>query len=175
LFGLHEVRAAGRAFLVAAGFNNEYEKGSLALIDEAKPFATSPQTSGTRHKCASCPAGDPDYYFVFPRSEINLHAKEWLNAVRYLAVHGDEIQASKSELEHSPMVQAYYHLRLEPTVQVASLRYSSDYDLAHRDLEQSGALKHSLANCPERLHPEPIKVWTPADGWKELSVKPSAP
>jgi len=62
---LNEVATPRGMFLLAAGFNNEYDSGSLAVIDESKNFAVSPQTEGTRHKCLNCPKGDPDYYFVF--------------------------------------------------------------------------------------------------------------
>jgi hypothetical protein len=175
LFWLHEVKMAGKTFLATAGFNNEYAKGSLALIDEKTLFAASPQTPGTRHKCLSCPAGDPDYYFVFPRSELNTLSREWLNALRHINVNGSEIELYKQELAKRSSVQTFYALSLEPTVRVASLQYGSDYDQAHQDLERSGEISHSLANCPERLHPEPVRVWTPADGWRELSIKSSSP
>jgi hypothetical protein len=173
VYVLQELRMADRTFLLVGGFNNEYEMGSLAVINEAKPFAASPQTSGTRHKCVTCPDGNPDYYFTFPRSEINVLEKDWLNAVKNVSVDGGEILASKSEFPNRSGVQSLYLLRLEPTVAVMSLRYSSDYDLAHRELERLGKIKHSLASCPERLDPAPVKVWTPSKGWVNLKLKPA--
>lgn len=71
LYCLNELKTSSRRFLLAGGFNNEWDSGSLAIIAENRPFAASPQTPGTRHYCNSCPPGPPDYYFVFPRSEIN--------------------------------------------------------------------------------------------------------
>jgi hypothetical protein len=41
-------------------------------------------------------------------------------------------------------------------------------------MEQNIELDHTLANCPERLHPPPVRVWTPSDGWNEWDVKPRA-
>jgi len=175
LYQLHELRTSDHTYLLVAGFNNEYGMGSLAALDEAKSFATSPQTSGTRNKCETCPAGDPDFYFLFPRSEINTVKKAWLDAVRDVAVDGNEIRLTKFELPHNVDVITLYLLRFEPIPAIVSLRYSSVYDLTHRDLERRGEIGHSLANCPERLQPKPARVWTPSDGWRELRVRPSAP
>jgi hypothetical protein len=71
IHSLSEMTTPHGTFLIAGGFNNEPDTGSLAVIDEARPFAASPQSASTRHKCMNCPSGDPDYYFEFPRSEIN--------------------------------------------------------------------------------------------------------
>src|SRR5262249_32257716 len=98
IYKLNEVRASGKAYLLAGGFNNEYASGSLAIIDETKPFAVSPQTAGTRHKCVSCPEGSPDYYFVFPRSEINVRHKVWEDSVQMISVKGDQFELWKMEL-----------------------------------------------------------------------------
>lgn len=68
---LEELRTPQATYLLAGTFNNEYDGASLAIVDERRPFAASPQTAGTRHQCLNCPAGLPDYYFVFPRSEVN--------------------------------------------------------------------------------------------------------
>ncbi|MBI3645443.1 MAG: hypothetical protein HY233_05730 [Acidobacteriales bacterium] len=143
------------------------------MIDEGKPFGASPQTAGTRHKCANCPAGDPDSYFVFPRSEINSLGKDWLNEIRRIVVNGGDIELAKHELDRRNGVATLYLLRLEPAAQVMSLRYSSEYDLEHRELERASQIDHSLAECPERLHPAPVRMWTPSAGWKELTVKPA--
>jgi len=71
IYKLNEIIISGRAYLLIGGFNNEYAAGILAVLDERTAYAVSPQTAGTRHECVSCGQGRPDYYFVFPRSEIN--------------------------------------------------------------------------------------------------------
>jgi hypothetical protein len=43
---LNEVRN-GKLFLLAGGFNNEPDAGSLGVFDESRAFAASPQTPGT--------------------------------------------------------------------------------------------------------------------------------
>jgi hypothetical protein len=178
LYKLNEIQIAGRQYLLAAGFNNEYAAGSLAIMDESKPFTVSPQTAGTRHKCVSCPQGTPDYYFVFPRSEINLLRNLWEDSIHLVDVHGEEIEVGKSELA-SPeagmevnRMQVIYVFRTNPTVEPFSFRFSSDYDMLHRNLEKQHKLDHMLESCPERLHPKPVKVWTPSAGWKEINLNP---
>jgi hypothetical protein len=172
LYILNELRTSRGTLLLAGGFNNEWQGGSLAVIDEAKPFAASPQTVGTRHKCLSCPEGDPDSYFVFPRSEINVLRREWLDAVRDIDVSGGEVQLSRIEIDQQKDVRTYYRLRLEPAVKAVSVRYSSGYDFEHRELEGTHQIIHPLDKCPERLHPLPVRMWTRSAGWKELNPPP---
>jgi hypothetical protein len=168
---LGEFQRAGVTYLIASGFNNEYDGGSAALIDERKPFAASPQTEGTRHKCRSCPEGAPDYYLVFPQSEINRALKSYENPVQNKVI-GNEVQFEKFE-SGGRLDDGLYLFGFQPRIHPISVRYSSSYDLQHRELERSGELHHSLEECPERLHPRPVRMWTPAAGWTELQFGPS--
>jgi hypothetical protein len=170
---LNEMKTSQGTFLLVGGFNNEYDSGSLAIIDESKPFAVSPQTAGTRHKCMSCPSGDPDYYFVFPRTEINLNEKVYENAVRQIDVPGDAIKVYNAQTLNPGSDRVIYSLRIRPTTELVSVRYDSGYDMLHRELSAQKKLDHSLENCPERLHPKPARMWTPAAGWVNLPVKPA--
>jgi hypothetical protein len=175
VYSLAESNTPQGTFLLAGGFNNEPDTGSLAIINEAKAFAASPQSEGSRHKCMSCPAGNPDYYFVFPRSEINELEQVHEAAVVQVRVLDDQIQVRKSELrlkENDP--ETIYMLKAEPSFHVASLRFGSGYDMVHERLEKEGKLDHTLEHCPERLHPRPVKMWTPAEGWSEIGLEPTA-
>jgi hypothetical protein len=171
-YSLAEVRTSRATYLIAGGFNNEHDGGSAALIDERRPFAASPQTDGTRHKCTSCPEGSPDYYFVFPRSEGNRLLKDYMNAIETIGVVGTEVEFSKFESK-GPYMDAIYLVGLEPSIHPISLRYGSNYELQHRELERSHELRHTLEQCPERVHPSPVRMWTPSGGWTELSFGPS--
>jgi hypothetical protein len=171
-YALAEVKTSRATYLIAAGFNNEHDGGSAALIDERRPFSASPQTDGTRHKCTSCPEGSPDYYFVFPRSEGNRILKDYMNAIETIEVVGSEIEFSKFESK-GPYMDAIYLVGLEPSIHPISLRYGSTYELQHRELERSHELRHTLEQCPERVHPSPVRMWTPSGGWTELSFGPS--
>lgn len=171
LYKLNEIRIEARQYLLAAGFNNEYASGAIGIIDENRPYAVSPQTAGTRHKCLSCGEGAPDYYFVFPRSEINLLENLWENSVHFVNVHGDEFEIEKSESTEVDTVHTVYVFRTQPTVTPVSLRFDSPYDLMHRELEKIHKLDHTLESCPERLHPKPVRLWTPAGGWQQIALK----
>ena len=172
IYVLDEIQTSRATYLVAGGFNNEHDGGSAALIDERRPFAASPQTDGTRHKCTSCPEGSPDYYFVFPRSEGNRILKDYMNPIDTIKVVGSEVEFWKSE-PNGPYIDAIYLIGLEPSIRPISLRYGSSYDLQHRERERSGELRHTLEQCPERVHPSPVRLWTPSGGWRELSFGPS--
>jgi hypothetical protein len=167
---LNEVVTPHGKYLLAAGFNNEYDSGSLAVIDESRSFAVSPQTEGTNHKCLNCPKGDPDYYFVFPRSEINEVVHFYEDRVSSIRVAGDQIELRKNETNSTVGAQSLYLLKNDSVIHPISVRFETTYDLLHQKLEREGKIGHSLANCPERLHPRPIRMWTPADGWTEIRL-----
>jgi hypothetical protein len=116
--------------------------------------------------------GDPDYYFEFPRSEINELEQVHEDGVVDVNVKDDQIQLRKVEL-YRPRTTTIYLLKAGRGVRPASLRFDSGYDMLHRKLEREGKLDHTLENCPERLHPRPIRVWTPAGGWTEVRLKAS--
>src|SRR5207253_1663555 len=122
-------------------------------------FAASPQTAGTRHKCETCPPGNPDYYFVFPRTEINRISGIYEDPVQNVGVHKDGIEVTKYERHNKGGENTIYLLRSEPPFSIVSVRYNSDYDMLHRAWSSEGELSHSLESCPERSHPRPVRLW----------------
>jgi hypothetical protein len=173
LRALNEVRVGKKIFLLAGGFNNEPDLGSLAIIDENKSFASSPQTQGLRHQCMSCPPGESDYYFVFPRSELNEIKGLHEDSVTSIKVAGSQIEVIKGGADGSTEALVHYLLRADQDFRAAAVRFNSDYDMLHRKYEREGKLQHTLEQCPERLHPRPIKMWTPATGWREIQLDPT--
>jgi hypothetical protein len=172
IHALNELRTPRAAYLLAGGFNNEYDGASFAVVDESRPFAASPQTAGTRHQCMNCPAGVPIYYFVFPRSELNRMRHVYETPVTTIAVNQDRFTVSPLDLFPDAGVRTLYEFVTAPAMLPVSLRYSSTYETVHRDLERTHQLDHTLAACPERLHPLPVKMWTPSGGWTEVRIKP---
>ena len=172
LYALNEVTAKGATYLLAGGFNNEYSAGILAVINENKPFAASPQTSGTRHYCVSCPPGVPDEYFVFPRTEVNRVEGIYEDPVGTIVAAGDRAEVMKIEAEGRAAASTIYKFRTAPSIWPISLRYDSWYDMLYRQLEKEGKIHLSLADSPERLHPEPVDVWTPSHGWERCNFRP---
>jgi hypothetical protein len=170
---LNELANPSGNFLLVGGFNNEYDSGTLAVVNEAKNFAVSPQTEGTSHKCINCPKGDPDYFFVFPRSEINELLQFYEDRVSAIRVTDSEIGIHKKETESTIGAGSIYLLRSDSPIHPVSVQFDTNYDLLHNKLEREGKIDHSLAKCPERLQPRPIRMWTPAGGWTEIKVEGS--
>jgi hypothetical protein len=168
---------------LVGGFNNEYAAGMLAAMDEAKTYGVSPQTAGTRHKCVSCGEGSPDYYFVFPRSEINQLYKAWEDSVHFINIQGNMIEVGKSALGDAALgadrdvnkVYVVYDFQTVPDFRPATFRFDSSYDIAHQVFQDKGRLDHAIEACPERLHPAPVRLWTPNAGWSEISLRQTTP
>ena len=175
LRALNEVSQQNKDFLLVGGFNNDPDSGSLAIIDESHPFAASPQTKNSRHECRDCPPGRPDYYFVFPRSEINEIDGLHENAVTRIQGSGAQRELIKTETQGpGDQARVYYLLDVADRFRISTVRFNSGYDAIHRKYEREGKLQHSLLNCPERLHPRPVRMWTPSTGWLEIQLPPIA-
>ena len=172
LYALNEVKTARGTDLLAGGFNNEYSAGILAVINEKKRFAASPQTAGTRHECVSCAPGTPDEYFVFPRTEINRVTGVYQDPVTLIQVSGNEIEVHKLESRGLGTADTIYQFRTTPTIRPVSLRYDSSYDMLFRQLEEEGKIHTTLAEARERLHPQPVSVWTHSTGWEDYAIRP---
>ena len=174
LYRLNEVKTDSGTFLLAGGFNNEWDGGSLAIINENRPFAASPQTAGTRHHYDSCPPGAPDYYFVFPRSEINRISSVYEDPILDIQIFNEGIQVRKFERLSKGGENIIYVFSKQPPFTLLSVLYDSDYDMLHKQWSAEGKISHSLQDCPERLHPPPIRLWTSSGGWTELRQPPSS-
>jgi hypothetical protein len=172
LYKLSEVDTARGSYLLAGGYNSEYQAGVLAIVDMKKPFAASPQTAGTRHKCDSCPPGSADFFFVFPQSEINELEKLPEDPVNSILVSQNVLEISKAELQYGQAVRIIYDIDDRSTFQVRSFLFDTGYDMLHAELQKQGKLDHSIAKCPERLHPKSVKMWTPDAGWTEIKFPP---
>ncbi len=173
LYHLGELKTSSATFLLAGGFNNEWDGGSLAIINENRPFAASPQTPGTRHHCDSCPPGVPDYYFVFPRSEINRLSGVYEDPIFGVRIVNEGIQVRKYERLSKGGENIIYVFSKQPPFKLLSILYDSAYDMLHKKWSAEGKLSHPLENCPERLHPPPIRLWTPSTGWTEIHPAPA--
>jgi hypothetical protein len=94
----------------------------------------------------------PDFYFVFPRSEINELQEIHEDAVTRIHVAGNDIEVIKGGIQKGDEARVHYLIRADQGFRVASIRFNSEYDALHRKYEREGRIHHSLAleNCPER-------------------------
>lgn len=47
---------------------------------------------------------------------------------------------------------------------------SDSYWIWHRELERAGRVTHTVNECPDG-HGLPVRLWTPAAGWADLSAR----
>lgn len=172
LESLNEITTSLGTFLLAGGFNDEYDSPSLAVFDEGKPYGTSPQTGGSRYECLNCAKGGPDLYFAFPRSEMSRVRKRHEDAVRAIRLASGEFEAAVFTRFENDDDRRIYLFQSEPDIHPVTLLFSSTYDSLHRDFERNGLLFHPIQDCPERLFASPVRMWNPAGGWRTLSVGP---
>lgn len=170
---LNEIRVGQKTFLLVGGFNNEEDRGSLAIVEESRAFATSPQTPGSRHECTDCPPGQSDFYFVFPRSEINEIQAIHENSITQIFVNGNQIEAVKGGVDQEDVTRVHYLINAADGFHLSAIRFNSEYDSTHRRFEREGKLQHSLEKCPERLNPRPVQLWTPKAGWANVALPPT--
>jgi len=159
--------------LVAGGFNNEQDAGSVAVLDEESAPATSPKGSKLEYHCENCPAGAPLRYLVLPRTELNRATNASLNQTHTIAVQGDVIRFETFEAGKSDAAMAMYAVSADGR-SVEPVRFSDDYWRMHRRLEGEGKLRHSVEQCPDRLRPQPIRMWTASRGWAKLWIPAAA-
>jgi len=167
---LASFRNGSGAYVVAAGLNNEYDAGMLAVIDPAQQAASSPQTLGSPYRCSACPQASPHRYFVFPRSELNAVTGSPANIVRTIRALPDKLEVRTEEV-HQTSVQSFgvYELRSDFSLAGASLT-DLYWDL-HRRLEKEGKLSHSADACRQQQPlKDRVRIWR-GDGAEQASPK----
>lgn len=160
--------------MLAGGNNNEYDSGALAVLKEEQEPASSPQTAGSSYECADCPPGRPLRYIVFPRSELNRVAGAPFNSAKFLQIlpTGVQVQTEETRGDHHGSL-GFYQLSSDFKLERFSLGVG--YWKFHQVLEQERKVKHSVANCPDRVGPKIVREWTPETGWKEEAVPAVVP
>lgn len=164
---LRLVQTSMASSVLAGGFNNEWDGGILAVLPAEKPAGTSPQKAGSLYRCDACPPGEPKQYFVFPRSELNRRESIDTNPLDQVAITGGRVQVSTTEA--TPKDRAFYELSIGTEMQPIVASFSDTYWRSHERLEREGKLNHPARECPERLRPPQVKLWTPEAGWAEAS------
>ncbi len=168
IYALRSVVGDNDLYLLAGGFNNEYDLPMLAVLDSNQPYAVSPQTPGTRFYCENCGKGSPLKYFVMPKSELNQLVGQGPNSVHHIDLLGTTLHVSTSEL--SDGMRAIYFFSLTPEISPHSVTLASTYWSEHRRLERERRINHLAEQCPDYLHPKPIRLWA-SDKWSELPVE----
>jgi hypothetical protein len=162
-------------YMLIGGFNNEFYSGALAVMDLRQPFAVSPQGPDPGYHCTSCAAGQPLEYFLFPHSHLNKIALPPLNFVSEISFAGEVLELAIDESRPPNRSTRMISFSIDLPSQLVPQRFDFDdnHKSVHRRLEAEGKLHHSFEQCPDRLHPDPLRLWTPETGWTLVSVPPA--
>ncbi len=176
---LSEMRTPTGSYLMAGGINNECNCAMLAVLKADLPSGHSPETEPSKATCQGCPLGQPYRYLLFPRSEVNQVLGPACNQISRIAPNANGVEAMTDELgvgsngRLSGSDWTLYKLSLD--FRPLSAIFSDDYWEDHKRLSGEGRIKHSVEDCPERLKPITVRVWSPEDGWSRVELPPVAP
>ncbi len=65
---------------------------------------------------------------------------------------------------------AIYRFSHGSEIAPVSFDFSDGYWVLHRKLELEGKIHHTAKMRPDRLHPKPIRMGAPEQGWTELGL-----
>jgi hypothetical protein len=167
---IQRIHTAQGPMLWIAGFNDEYDTASVAIMPDTQEFASSPQTPGTRFACQSCKSGDPLAYFVFPRYDMSRAEHNPNNRIYSITSSANEVELHQREISDAD--QIIYDFDKSDFGKPLRVAYSSSFWPNHSRLERDGFLNHTLVNCPDRLHPPPIRLYQ-GGAWKDIPVTSS--
>jgi hypothetical protein len=160
--------------LLAGGVSNANgPSGFLAVLDGKDPSGSSPEKSGSEFECKSCPPGHPLYYFVFPRSEVNVLTLSPHNHVYAIKPLQSAIEVHTEEATSSGIASTGF-FEFTPDFHLLKARWSDGYAQLHGDLERQGKIKHTWQRCPDRFGPRVVRSWDPEHGWIELHPNSAA-
>jgi hypothetical protein len=149
------------------GFNDEYDTASLAVMRDTQAFAVSPQSPGSRYACIGCATGDALVYFVFPRYEMSRILHNPNN--RVYAITSDATGVEVKQMELSIEDQLLYDFSNDNDPRPLRVNYSASFWPNHLELEREGKVNHALADCPDRLHPPPVRIYRNG-AWQSVAI-----
>ena len=151
------------------GFNDEYDTASLAIMPDTQKYAVSPQTPNSGYACIGCGTESPLDYIVFPRYEISktLH----LPNNKIFGLNGNSLgQVEVRQQEVSADDQLLYDFQNPLDLTQVSVHPSATFWRSHLELERQGKIRHSVNQCPDRIHPPPLRLYR--DGvWSEVPLR----
>lgn len=156
--------------LIASGTSNPHDGAMAALLDIRQPLTTAPPTDAPEFRCDSCGTTPPLRYVVFPRSEINRAISAFINFGVTQAGDGRiTVRTAESDRAGS-LAGAEVLYEFDEALALRRVDYSDRYWDIHAALERDGRLSHTRATCPERAGPPGMLEWTPAAGWRPLTI-----
>lgn len=156
--------------LIAAGFNNAHDGGSMVLLDPDHLDGQAPEPPTSKYYCQSCPAGTPLRSVVMPRSELNRVTVSRFNRVSFQAMP-DRLVASTIEIPFSDIEAIAALYEFTPSLDLLRASFAARYWNLHDLLFEQGKISHRSEDCPDRNGPREILVWDAKNpGWMRMPI-----
>lgn len=148
----------GRREILAAGINNGYLKGCLAVLDDRAVAGASPQPDTPNHRCADAPPGQELYYLLFPRDSVNL-ATENYGRAQEIRIGPDWVGVDTGFILRPPCpVGGGVTFRLDRRLRLLGVDAGPAYLAYYRCLEANGMLDRPFSK-EELDGMEPVLYW----------------
>lgn len=119
---------AGREWIMVGGPHNESLGASLAVFEASRLGGSAPARVD-KYRCNECPTGEPDYFFVFPRTPVSTPA----GFPSVSAIHD-----SRQDAFHADVTHELRTLRGMAAPEPASAAYRFDAAFRIRDADVNG-------------------------------------
>jgi hypothetical protein len=154
---IYQLRTAirnGRPLIIAGSVSNSRRAASLVVLDGENPVGTTPEEPGSEYRCLSCPAGEPLRYFWFPRTELALTAKQPYNFANRVLTTSSEVSVAVEEVSDRGKGRenaAMTYFQFDSSFNLLDARWGDGFAMVHEVYEGTGALRHTVAECPNKL------------------------
>jgi hypothetical protein len=159
--------AAG-SYLVAGGVLNARQRASLVLVPVESLPASAPAEPGG-YDCAGLPAQRPERMLVLPSFDAQVQEEP------YPFVIAVDLLKTQLKGHYATTGGAGVVFEIDSALGLRRLARADSYWLEHRRFEEAGLLDHTRDTCPGRSVERDVQIWTPAEGWSQVSVLPNAP
>jgi hypothetical protein len=167
IYALTAFEGSDGPVILAGGVSNSNRSAGLFALDGRAAAGHWSEPPGSAYECLNCPSGQPLRYLLFPPSELNTAVGLPYNNVFDIRPmpEGFQVATNEATSDTQPIAYQYFVFSHE-----FGLRRSSQSDswAVHEQLERSGKLGHSVADCPMYRTPPPVRAWDSANGWREL-------
>lgn len=146
-------------FLLAAGVNNAFGGAALAVLDAVAPSGVSPADGGTLPRCADCPGGSPQRYFIAPWSDLARPSDSPQVVVQVAADGMIQWRAPQRTLVRGKVPELI--VSLSPSLEVTARAVDDYFVELHRELERTG----EVASNGDAWRRPTVREWSPGRGW----------
>jgi hypothetical protein len=153
--------------LIVCGENNAFDQSFVALLGINDPACSSPPGGRPRYQYSNAPAGSPQRYVLFPRTELVVarqkpygHAWKMRQFPEHIIV---EVETGADG--------GFFLYHFTPQLAPKYVFPSGSHEFRHRDLERAGRIDHAWSDCPELDQPLWLNVWELDLGWRDEPIR----